>query len=169
MGETVRLRVGTAGLTLEFSGDREVYEDLVRDLVAPVAGGSRRVRLAVEAPPLPEAAPSPAPPAPAPAALPFDPAPLYAALAKEDVRRAERDAVLLALVALAAGGKRDAAPAEITAHLAAHGFPSKDLKARPILAKLSARKGLVAPGILPNTWRATPAGVAHVLRRGRGN
>jgi hypothetical protein len=98
----------------------------------------------------------------------FDPTPLYAALAKEDRRRADRDAVLLALVALAASGKRDSTPAEITGHIAAGGFPAEDLHARPILAKLSHRKGLAAPGVLPGTFRATPAGVAYILRRARG-
>jgi hypothetical protein len=117
------------------------------------------------APPTPAAAP-PRPSGPAPA---FDPAPLYAILAKEDGRRAERDAVLLALVALAASGKRDATAAEITAHLTAAGFPADGLKPKPILAKLSHRKGLAAPGLLPGTFRATPAGVSYVLRHARGD
>ncbi len=118
--------------------------------------------------PAPQASPRPVPAGGGPGPG-FDPAPLYAALAKEGGRRAERDAVLLALVALAASGKRDATPAEITAHLAAAGFPARDLKAKPILAKLSHRKGLAAPGLLPGTFRATPAGFAFVLRHARGS
>lgn len=127
---------------------------------------------AAVAAPAPASAPAAPPAAPAAAAVPdrpgFDPAPLYAALARDEGRRAEKDAVLLALVALAAAGKRDATPAEITAHLASGGFPAAGLHPRPILAKLSHRKGLAAPGVLPGTYRATPAGVTYILRRARG-
>ncbi len=177
MAETVVFAVAVPGLKVEYRGDRTLFESLVRDMVAPAARGARRLRLldaetpAVPAPPAaaPRApAPEPAPPLPTAGSMPFDPAPLYAILARDDARRAERAAVLLALVALASAGKRDVTPAEITAHLSASGFPCRGLKARPILAKLSLRKGLAAPGILPNTFRATPAGVAHILRRARG-
>jgi hypothetical protein len=107
-------------------------------------------------------------PTPASATRGFDPTALYAALSADGNRRGEKDAVLLALVALAAAGKRDATPAEILAHLGTHGFPVKGLLPRPILAKLASRKGFAAPGLLPGTYRATPTGAAHVLRRTRG-
>jgi hypothetical protein len=136
----------------------------------PFRAPAPRGRAAPEVPPA--AAPAASPAAAAAAAVPdrpgFDPAPLYAALARDEGRRAEKDAVLLALVALAAAGKRDATPAEITAHLSSGGFPAAGLHPRPILAKLCHRKGLAAPGLLPGTYRATPAGVTHILRRARG-
>ncbi|MCK6481794.1 MAG: hypothetical protein L6R43_17115, partial [Planctomycetes bacterium] len=102
------------------------------------------------------------------AAAAWDPTPLYARLAGEESRKGERDAVLLALVSLGAAGQRDAAPAEVVAHMVKHGFPGKDVKARPILAKLCHRKGLAVPGLLPNTFRATPAGSAYIWRRAKG-
>jgi len=120
------------------------------------------------APPAPPSPPAPAPSRPAGSGPAFDFSPLYAILAREEGRRAGKDAVLLALVAMAAAGKRDASPAEIAAHLEAGGFPAGDLRPRPILAKLSHRKGLAVPGLLPGTYRATPAGVTYILRRARG-
>ena len=185
MAERVHLCVEVPGLKVEFRGDRALFDEVVKEMVAPVARGARRIRIVEDEPsvvppivapavgppvqvPATHRAPAPVPALPTAGSMPFDPTPLYALLAKDDARRAERDAVLLALVALAAAGRRDVTAAEITTHLAASGFPTKDLKAKPILAKLSLRKGLAAPGILPNTFRATPAGVAHILRRGRG-
>ena len=135
--------------------------------VAPAAGASAA---SVPGPaPMPAAARSSPPPPPraaSPGAAEILDS-LYAALANEGGRRAERDAALLALLALAAGGKRDATPAEIVAHLSSRGYPAGDLKPRPILAKLCHRKGMAAPGILPHTFRATPAGTALILRRAR--
>jgi hypothetical protein len=176
VAERVHLSVEVPGLRVEFAGGLDLFEEVVRDMVSPVARGARRLRLVEEAPaaveapaPLPiPSAPPPAPALPTAGSMAFDPTPLYALLAKEGARRAERDAVLLALVAMASAGKRDVTPSEISAHLEASGFPTGDLKARPILAKLSLRKGLAAPGVLPGTFRATPAGVAHILRRSRG-
>jgi len=126
----------------------------------------------------PAPASSPPPPAPPPAPAPrpapraaesaaLDATALYARLAKDEARRSERDAVLLALVALAIAGKKDATPAEVLAHMEAHGFPSRDVKAKPVLAKLCHRKGMAAPGLLPNTFRVTPAGAAHIFRRSK--
>jgi hypothetical protein len=133
-------------------------------------------RAAPEAPRREAPSPAPEPPAPAPAApvtaaapRDWDPAPLYRALAGGGGRRSEKDAVLLALVDLGLSGKRDSSPAEIVSHLEARGFPASDLKPKPILAKLCHRKGLALPGILPNTFRASPSGTAHVWRLARGS
>jgi len=116
--------------------------------------------------PSPAAAPAPAParaPDAAPAARPgpgapsIDFRPLLSALAKEKGRRAEREAVLAALAGMAAEGTRDATAAEVVAWLEKRGFPARELKPRPILAKLCHRKGLAVPGLMKNTYRATPA------------
>jgi hypothetical protein len=205
MDRRVSVSVQVEGMSLEYRGGADLYEDLVRGMAESLARGGRRrvaagpIRLAADpedagaspaaapgpapvlaapAPPPPSpAAPSPSPSSPAPpparaasaaGAPAFDATPLYAVLAREGGRRAEKDAVLLALVALAASGRRDASPAEITSHLEAGGFPAKGLKPRPILAKLGHRKGLVVPGVARGTFRATPAGVTYILRRARG-
>ena len=116
----------------------------------------------------PAAAPPPPPPPAAAAAASWDPAPVYARLLKEEGRKADRDAVLLALVSLAAAGRRDATPAEVLSHMQKNGYPSAGVKARPVLAKLCHRKGMAVPGLLPNTFRATPAGSAYIWRRAKG-
>ncbi len=197
MARRVEMSVEVAGFRLEYGGGAELFETVVRGAVGPLARGEWRpsgngpgiapsgLLLPDSAPPSPEVPPpSPAPasafaPAPliAPASDPaaaapdvaaaWDPGPLYARLAKEEGRRAERDAVLLALVSLAVSGKRDSAPAEVVAHMEAHGFPSGDIKPRPVLAKLCHRKGMAVPGVLPNTFRATPAGSAYIWRKSR--
>jgi pyruvate/2-oxoglutarate dehydrogenase complex dihydrolipoamide acyltransferase (E2) component len=195
MPRRVAMKVEVQGLHISFEGGEELYESVMRRVLAPLAQARWRAPLVLSGPALPTIAEAPsgpaasAHPAPAPAARPglaaavaapapapdpaagaapaFDPAPFYARLAAEAGRRAEKDAVLLALVSLGVAGKRDSTPAEVLAHLEAHGYPTEDLKPRPILAKLCHRKGLAAPGILPNTFRATPAGSAHVWRRSR--
>lgn len=198
MDKRVSMAVEVDGLRIEFDGGAGLFEEVVKGLLDPLARGARPFPAAAAEPvpaprtaespspsfaeaiplpappplrsaPPPPAAASPAPSRPSGPAPAFDPAPLYAILAKEEGRRAERDAVLLALVALAASGKRDSTPAEILSHLAAAGFPAEGLKPKPILAKLSHRKGLAAPGLLPGTFRATPAGVSYVLRHARGD
>jgi hypothetical protein len=90
---------------------------------------------------------------------------LYAALATHEGRRGEKDAVLLALVSLAVEGKRDVTAADVMNHLESQGYPVKGLKAKPILHKFMSRKNLVVPGLLPNTFRATPAAGGHVTTR----
>ena len=123
----------------------------------------------------PSSAPSAAPigategkPTPATAGAGTDFRPLLAVLARGEGRRAEREAVLVALVGLASEGTRDATPPEVVAWLEKRGFPARGLHPRPILAKLCHRKGLAVPGLQKNTFRATPAGIAHVARALRG-
>jgi hypothetical protein len=118
------------------------------------------------------AVPTPAPAAPAPAAPArgiggsgWDPDRMIRALAGLESRTAERDAVLTAVVGLAAEGKKDSTPADIKAWLAKHGFPVGDLHVKPILGKLHSRHNHVVPGMLPGTFRPTPAGTAHLFRR----
>jgi len=205
MGERVKVSVEVPGMRLEFEGPPGLYEDLVKDLIRPVAEGRAATRggtppegpagpqgepvdgaAAAEAtsrPPIPlPAAPAPAataegspratrpspPSRETPSEPSWNPDPLYARLAKEERRRAEKDAVLCALVSLAAEGRRDALPSEVLAHLATHGYPASKLKPKPILQKLAHRTGLVVPGIPPGSFRATPAGSAHIWKRARG-
>ncbi len=118
---------------------------------------------------LPVPPPVPARPAarasyPAADAPTIDSRALYGRLANEEARRAERDAVLLALVSLAIAGRRDATPSDVLDHMEENGYPVDGVKAKPVLAKLCHRRGLAVPGLLPNTFRATPAGAAHIFR-----
>lgn len=198
MASSVAMRVEVPGLRIEYEGGEGTCREILSEVLGPVARGSWRASgppLAVEpvipqadapgrspagipehpapsAGSAPAAAPAPAPSSPAREGssrpVEFDPARLLARLVAEGGRRSEKDAVLLALVALGSEGRRDATPAEILAHLEARGYAARDLKPRPILAKLSLRKGLVAPGVLPNTFRATPAGSAYIWKRAAG-
>jgi hypothetical protein len=183
MPQRTAVHVEVPGLRIDYEGGEALYREVLREIVSPIAGGAWRTVgaplvvdppciVAEERPSAPAAreapaAPAPLPSAPAPtrAAAGFDPERLLSRLAAEGGRRSEKDAVLLALVALGGAGRRDATPAEIVAHLESRGYAARELKPRPILAKLSHRKGLVAPGVLPNTFRATPAGSAYIWKR----
>jgi hypothetical protein len=130
---------------------------------APVAAVPGRPAPAVPGRPAP--APAPAAPARGVGGSGWDPAAMIRALAGKDNRSAEKDAVLTAVVGLAAEGKRDCAPADIKAWLERHGFPAGEIHVKPILGKLHSRHNHVVPGILPGTFRPTPAGTAHIFRR----
>jgi len=178
MDRRIAVSLEVAGLSVSFEGDASLFEREVRPLMEGVASGGWRARGAlVQAPPGPveEAGTTPPPaeeaparevsaPPPRPTEEAFDFRPLLASLGREKGRRAEREAVLAALTGLASEGRRDATPAEVVEWLEARGFPVEGLHPRPILAKLCHRKGMAVPGILRNTYRATPAGAAHVAR-----
>ena len=194
MARRASVSIEVPGLALSYDGDEALFDAEVRPMLDGVVRGTwRREGPLPQAPAGPdgpaggeelEAAPAPAatrPPAtpaataaaphPAPAAperVSIDFRPLLASLAQEKGRRAEREAVLAALAGLAAEGTRDATAPEVVAWLEKRGFPARALKPRPILAKLCHRKGLAVPGLMKNTYRATPAGVAHVARALRG-
>jgi hypothetical protein len=192
MARRASVSIEVPGLALSFHGDQDLFAREVQPILDGVVRGTWRksgpLPVAPGGPagpdeyPAPAAAPAPAPaaaaPAPAtaasPAAAPAAPGagtdfrPLLASLAKGEGRRAEREAVLVALAGLASEGKRDATAPEVVAWLEKRGFPARGLHPRPILAKLCHRKGLAVPGLQKNTFRATPAGIAHVARALRG-